>query len=54
MQALMMMNDKRKDDEAKGIIMVVPYLGYSCQDRSFLDGEVVGSAYDLGRVSGIV
>lgn len=53
MQALMMV-DKRKDDEAKGIIMVFPYLGYSCQDRSFLDGEVVGAAYDLGRVFGIV
>jgi ribose-phosphate pyrophosphokinase len=39
MQALMMIS-KCREDKAKGIVLVVPYLGYSRQDRSFLDGEV--------------
>jgi ribose-phosphate pyrophosphokinase len=39
MQTLMMIS-KCREDKAKGIVLVVPYLGYSRQDRSFLDGEV--------------
>ena len=38
---LFMMLDAAKDLKAKEVIAVVPYLAYSRQDKSFLDGEAI-------------
>ena len=38
---LFMMLDAAKDLKAKEVIAVVPYLAYSRQDKSFLDGEAL-------------